>query len=644
VAEGRIALSELMSDGSSLFWLESRPAEAGGVVLVRARGDGVVVDDVGPVGVSIRSRVHEYGGGAVCLVPQWGDGAFAYVDQVDQRVWFCAGVGVVPRPLTPVSAPGEVREDRHGALSASADGKWVLAVRETQVAGAGAEPSVVRQVVAIAVAEADGRGAPAPASVVLSGHDFFGTARLHPDGDRVLGVAWDHPDMQWDASRVVVVAMRADADAAGGGERLVPVGAVWELAGGPDESVGQVAWQHDGSVRYVSDRAGWWQPYRHDGVPDGGALGLCDVAAEFHGPDWNLSQCTMAEMPGGALVARLTSDGRDRLVLLSSDGHRNPVVLEQPCVAISAVCAHGEDVAYIGSTEDAPAAVWLRGLVPGAPARRVRAVAPRVTVQAAGGAAPFHVQGRSGRTIHGMFYPPVLDHLTGPPGQRPPLIVFCHSGPTTASSPGFDGTRRFFTTRGFAVACVDYAGSTGYGRRYRCALWGKWGVADAEDCLDAAQALAAQGAVDPARMAVRGSSAGGFTALNALAAGEGFTTCVAWFPVTDLVSLAESTHDFEAHYNDRLIGPLPASAALYEERSPLAKVSVMLGAVLLLQGSNDPVVPLAQSERLHQALVAAGQTAELVVFEGEGHGFRRAETLRAALEAELAFYRGHLGL
>jgi dipeptidyl aminopeptidase/acylaminoacyl peptidase len=246
--------------------------------------------------------------------------------------------------------------------------------------------------------------------------------------------------------------------------------------------------------------------------------------------------------------------------------------------------------------------------------------------------------------VHGRLYRPTLHRTTGPADSAPPLITWCHGGPTSSAQAGFDLTLQFFTSRGFAVAAVDYAGSSGYGRAYRNALWGEWGVADSEDCLDAARHLAALGEVDGARMAIRGGSAGGMTALNALAAGEGFAACASWYGVTDLMGLVATTHDFEAHYTDRLVGPLPEARALFEERSPVSRAASMRGAVLLLQGTEDAVVPPAQAESMRAALRAAGTPCELQFFEGEGHGFRRADTLTACLEAELGFYRRHLHL
>ncbi len=259
------------------------------------------------------------------------------------------------------------------------------------------------------------------------------------------------------------------------------------------------------------------------------------------------------------------------------------------------------------------------------------------------------MRGRSGRPVFGTLYRPTLGGTglgrgSGSSDGAPPLVVWCHGGPTSSCQSGLDLTVQFFTTRGFAAACIDYAGSSGYGRAYRNALWGLWGVADAEDCLDAALHLADRGDVDRQRMAIRGGSAGGLTALNALASGEGFSACVSWYGVTDLMGLVATTHDFEARYTDRLIGPLPGAEALYEERSPVSRAESMAGSVLLLQGTEDPVVPPQQAERLRDALAAAGRPCELVFFEGEGHGFRRAETLTACLEAELAFYLSELGL
>ncbi len=629
VARAKVSLSELCSDGDGLYWLESRPAESGRVVMVRAGEDGLV--DHSPDDVSIRSRVHEYGGGAMCLVPGRSAGAFAYVDQADQRVWFSDGPAAVssarcatPRHLTLVPPEGQVHN--HGGLSATPDGDWVLAVREVHRGGA-SRPT--RRVVALSTRDDEPYE-----TTLLVGHDFFGSPRVDAAGARLAVVVWDHPDMPWDASTVLVLPLTRT----GGTGRLQASGPPWPVAGGPGESVGQPAWCRDGALRFVSDRRGWWQPCVHPGVPgeESALRVLTDVAAEFHGPDWVLGQGTMAELADGSLVARMTTSGRDALVPFANGaGPGEP--LDQPCVSITALCAHRDGLALIGSTPDTPVNVWV--WTPGHAARAQRPAAGHALgPDDVAPGEPFTLTGRSGRPVHGTLYRPASAGTTGPAGGRPPLVTWCHGGPTSSCQAGLDLTLQFFTTRGFAVACVDYAGSSGYGRSYRCALWGRWGVADAEDCLDAALHLAERGDIDPERMAVRGGSAGGMTALNTLAAGEGFGACVSWYGVTDLLGLVATTHDFEAHYTDRLIGPLPECRALYVERSPVSRAASMAGSVLLLQGTEDAVVPPSQAESMRDALRSAGMRCDLRFFEGEGHGFRRADTLTACLEAELAFY------
>jgi dipeptidyl aminopeptidase/acylaminoacyl peptidase len=516
-------------------------------------------------------------------------------------------------------------------LSATADGEWVLAVREIHYEGS-ARPG--RSVVALSAG-----AAPPCESTLLDGHDFFGTPRPHPDGDRLAVVAWDHPDMPWDASTVVIQPLDRVPCASHGHDALKAVGPAQRVAGGAAESVGQPAWNRDGALRFVSDRRGWWQPYLQSVRGEGAeCTPMTSCEAEFHGPDWVLGQQTIAELTDGTFVARMRTSGRDALVSLPARGDAaSPPELVQPCVSIGGLCAHGDGVALIGSTPDAPSTVWVW-----TPERGAQPLRPRTGVALDRGdvavAVPFSLTGRTGRLVHGTLFRPTRRGTEGPPGSAPPLVTWCHGGPTSSCQAGFDPTLQFFTTRGFAVACVDYAGSSGYGRDYRCALWGQWGVADAEDCLDAALHLAGRGEVDAQRMAVRGGSAGGMTALNALAAGEGFAACASWYGVTDLLGLVATTHDFEAHYTDRLIGPLPGSRRLYEERSPVHRAQSMQGAVLLLQGTDDPVVPPAQAEGMHSALRAAGTPCDLEFFEGEGHGFRRADTLGACLEAELSFY------
>jgi dipeptidyl aminopeptidase/acylaminoacyl peptidase len=307
-----------------------------------------------------------------------------------------------------------------------------------------------------------------------------------------------------------------------------------------------------------------------------------------------------------------------------------------------AVTADGRRIGVLRATATAGMGVYQVGTDGSRPVTRLTPVAeagePAETDGDIARAEPFVAASPAG-PIPGFYYPPTNALTRGPEGDRPPLVVFCHGGPTGAAEPGFDPLVQFFTSRGLAVAAVNYRGSSGYGRSYRRSLEGLWGVADIDDCTAYAEALAAAGRVDGTRLAIRGTSAGGLTALGALVRTDRFSGAASWYGVTDLQALATDTHDFESRYMDGLVGRLPAAADRYRQRSPLYHPEEVTGAVLLLQGADDPVVPPAQSERFAEALSAHGVRCRLEVFSGESHGFRRAETIEACLAAELDFYR-----
>jgi dienelactone hydrolase len=646
-AAGRRSCSGLSSDGTWLYWLESRPEEAGRTVLVRAERDGLP-EEVSPATVSLRSRVHEYGGGSYCLVPVGGtDPAIAYVDQADQRVWLHCPSSPAADPVALTPEPPVGQRWHHGDLRATADGRWVLAVRERHD-GSG----LIRDIVALAVAFPG----PISVSVLCAGRDFFAAPRPDRTGQWLAWICWDHPDMPWDASELWVgdLVVGADGRLAMTGSRRV-AGSRDGGGAGDGESVGQPLWCDDGSLVFASDADGWWQPWRW--APGQAIERLCAEEAEFHAPDWALGQSSMAELPGGALACRRRRDGVDAVGFLRrGSGVFEPVA--QPCVSVGALCVHDGGMAWLGATSTAGTAPWWcpdpttaamgSAAVPAvappdgkAPIRPAPFVAPGEHLLGPGDisvAEHFSFVAPSGRTVHGLFYSPALGGVRGPDGVRPPLVVVCHGGPTGCAEAGFDPVVQLLTSRGFAVAAVDYAGSTGYGRAYRQGLWGAWGVADVDDCVDAARHLAAGGRTDPARTAIRGSSAGGFTALDALARSDVFAAAVSWYGVTDLLALAAATHDFESRYLDRLVGPLPEAVDEYRQRSPVHRAGDMTGAVLVLQGLDDPVVPPAQATDMVEALRRRGLRCEYLTFAGESHGFRRADTLRASLEAELAFY------
>jgi dipeptidyl aminopeptidase/acylaminoacyl peptidase len=624
VARARRSCSALSSDGAALYWLESRPEEGGRQVLVRSE-PGAPPAEVSPPGADLRSRVHEYGGGAYCVVP--GGGTIAYVEGADQRVWLHGlgpdGAGGPGVALTGVSPPG-VRTN-HGDLRATGDGRFVLAVRE-RLADGGTDRSLV----------ALGVGRPGHERLVGAGRDFFAAPRPDPTGRLLAWICWDHPDMPWDSSELWV----GDLDLDAGGPavtnpRLVAGGRA--AADGEGASVGQPLWCADGTLAYVCDAGGWWWPWRWS--LGGGTTPIVTDPAEYHGPDWTLRQATMAELADGSLACRRRSGGGDRIVLLGP-GRGLMTTLDQPCVTVSAVCAHRGGPAWIGATPWSPAAVWAPdGGAPGPGSPVIEDPAPLLDRDDVSVGEPFCAPGEGDRAVPGLLYRPRLRDTAGPPGGRPPLVVFCHSGPTGNVEPGFDPMVQFLTTHGFAVALVDYAGSTGYGRPFRRSLEGGWGIVDSDDCTAAASFLAAEGSVERTAMAIRGSSAGGFTALCALARSSVFAAGTSLYGVTDLMALSAATHDFESRYNDRLVGPLPGAAEEFRRRSPVARVDDIDAAVLILQGLDDPVVPAAQATALVGALRARGRRCEYLAFAGEAHGFRRAETLEACAAAELAFYQ-----
>ncbi len=634
VAAGKVSRSGLQVDGAWIYWLESRPNDGGRQVLVRG-SQGSPPVDVSPPTRSIRTRVHEYGGGAATV----SDGTLYFVDQSDQRLYrwsLDAGSNgtstgtPTPVPLTP--APGDNGSARYADGRLSADRRWFVCVEERH-----SELGVKHGITAV---DAHGSLSVVP---LVGGRDFYAAPRLSPDGAFLAWLCWDHPQMSWDGCELWVG--RFEDDGGGGTPRVTEPR---RIAGSSEISVGQPTWD-DGNLLYVSDEGGWWQPYGTEPGNDGAGEALARVPAEFHGPDWVLGQTTMATFPGGVLVCRMRRDGIDRLVRIGPADEQfagGLQELEQPCVSISAVCtAPDGGVVLLGATPDVGPSVFLVALRPQAttPAQMLSALsAPTMPPETIATAQPVVATSSLG-PIFGLFYPPTTATSCGPAGSLPPLVVFCHGGPTAGVDPGFDPLVQYFASRGLAVVAVDYRGSTGYGRSYRQQLRGLWGEVDIDDCVTMAVSLADGGLVDGDRMVIRGTSAGGLTALGALIRSDRFAGAAAWYGVTDLEALAAETHDFESRYLDGLVGALPQAAPTYRERSPVHHADRVTGSVLLLQGLDDPVVPVAQAERFADALRQQGVRCEYRVFPGESHGFRRAETLEACLDAELGFYGSVLG-
>ncbi len=611
VVADAVRLGELVVDGADVLWAEGRPAEGGRTQIVRRRPDGTCAD-VLPDGCDARTAVHEYGGGG-----WWArDGVVWFVNWADQRLYRLAP-DADPLPLTP--EPATRRADRYADGDLAPDGASIVCVRERHRGSSAAE--VVNEIVRL---DAHVPGEP---EVLVSGSDFVAAPRLSPDGTTLAWLRWNHPSMPWDATELVV----SDLDT---GEELV-------IAGGPDESVLEPRWDADGALWFVSDRTDWWNLYRY--TPGTDIATVVRTDAEIGVPPWQFGSARYALLPDGSVVFARLRRGYDGLARRAPDGTVSD--LDTPFSRVTAVRAapDGSVLVVAGSPTQEPGVHRVdpaAGVVETLRPPRDLGIDPGFV------SVPEHISFPTDddRTAHALFYPPAHPERTGPEGERPPLIVEIHGGPTAAASPVFSTAVQYWTSRGFALADVNYGGSTGYGRAFREELLGQWGVVDVADCLAAARHLARTSRVDGERLTIRGGSAGGFTTLAALArADTPFAAGADHFGVADLEALARDTHKFESRYLDRLVGPYPAARDVYVERSPIHHVGRLTRPLIVLQGSEDRVVPPAQSEMIVGALRDRRVPVAYLLFDGEQHGFRRAENIRRALDAELSFYAQVLG-
>ena len=613
LAADSVRLSEPALVGDDTYWLERRPTGRTTLVRRSAAGTADVTDET----IDVRSRVHEYGGASWTPVP----GGVVVSNATDDRL-----MRLDRRPDGTFAAPVPLTGDgqRYGDLAVDADRGLVLAVREDHGEAWRTDP--VATLVAVPL---DGTGVDGAAvRVLVEGPDFLTWPRLNPAGDRLAWLAWDHPSMPWDGARLMV----GELDEAG---RVVTERV---LAGGPGVSATEPTWTDTGDLLHVDDRTGWWNLYRTEFGPVPRTRPLHPVEAEFSLPAWGLGPGTLAVLDEDTAVCAWSVDGRRRLGALQvANGVLEPWGGDwEP---VGAVRAGGGRVVVVADHPRRPRALVQIDrdhptvLVESAPAPGFAvSVAQAVTWQ-----------DDSGATVHGFYFPPCSDLASGPADELPPLIVQVHGGPTAAASAGYDPAVQFWTSRGIAVLALDHRGGTGRGRAYREALAGQWGVVDVADAVSGALSLADRGLVDRTRLVIRGGSAGGFTTLAALTTSDVFAAGISRYGIGDLEALAVDTHKFEARYLDGLLGPYPQDAAVYRERSPLHRADRLTAPVLLLQGEDDAVVPLAQSRDFAAAARACGARADLVVFPGEGHGFRLAATVEAAATAELAFLADVLG-
>lgn len=604
VAQAGIRLSDVVPDGEDVYWIEGRPAEGGRNVVVRRTPDGAVTD-VTPPGFNVRTRVHEYGGGAYVV----HQGTVYFANFADQRL-YRQDPGRSPRPISP-DAPCRYAD----CLVDEGRGR-LICVREDHNDLDGEAANT------LAALPLDGQGEPA---VLAAGHDFYSGPRLSPDGAKLAWLAWDHPNMPWDDSRLYVASVLADG--ALGSAEVIPTGA-------DPESFSQPEWGPDGCLYFIADRTGWWNLYR---LRDGVVEALAPMKAEFGGAQWSLGMSTYAVGEDGSLVCTY-ADGSGRHLARLHPGTSGLQAIDGEYAGVGSVRTAGGRVYFIAGFATEPSAVVAQGLDGGE--RTLLRRASGAVVDPAYLSRPEAVDYPTGggSTAHAYYYAPRNPEYVAPAGTKPPLIVITHGGPTGSTSSSLSLSTQYWTSRGFAVVDVNYRGSTGYGRAYRDALQGQWGIADIEDCEAAVRYLAARGNVDPEKVAIRGGSAGGYTTLRALTSSRVFKAGASYYGISDLEMLALETHKFESRYLDGLIGPYPERRDLYLERSPMYALDRLASPVIFFQGLEDAVVPPNQAETMVKALKEKGQPVAYLTFEGEQHGFRKAENIIRSQEAELYFY------
>jgi dipeptidyl aminopeptidase/acylaminoacyl peptidase len=621
VGIGSLKIDEPSSNQHHLLWIEGRPQEAGRYVLCRydpdapERNDRNAVD-VTPKDSNVRTRVHEYGGGAVTLGP---GGDVFYSEFTTQRLVKLAAGGE-PEPITPDGGRFRFADGVYDC-----DKKCVITVREDHEKPAPTD--VVNEVVAVDV---DGSE---PMRVLATGNDFYAAPRLSPDGTKIAYVTWNHPNMPWDATELRVSTMESEESSK------------HELIAGHDgdTSIIQPLWHpQSGELYYISDESGYYNIYRA-----GTTESILPTEKDFGGPapGWILGQQEFNFLPDGRLVATYTKDGNTRLVVANVSGDGPATEIKEygiddglPMQFRGVIGTSNNDLYFIGGSPSTPTSVYQWSLETRGAARQL-ACSSSLSFPEDVISAPEQIEFPTTLgTAFGYYYPPCNGKFHCTTESAPPLLVKVHGGPTACTGTSFNAGIQFWTSRGFAVLDVDYGGSTGYGRDYRRRLRGAWGIVDLDDVCAGAQHLVNEGLADPKRLCIDGGSAGGYTTLSALAFRDVFTAGCSLYGVGDLTALAGDTHKFESRYLDGLVGPYPEDEAIYEERSPINSVETLNCPILLLQGDEDKVVPPNQAETMHTTLLNKGIATCIKMYKGEQHGFRKSENIEDALDSELAFY------
>ena len=606
IAGATIRLGQVALRGDTVVWSEGRPQEQGRNVLVQRDDDGTLTD-LNPAPFNVRTRAHEYGGGAFVLLPG-GGAVFSHYD--DQQLYR-------------VDASGTTQQLTHDPDQRYADAIFdsarnrLIAVREDHRDG---DVDAVATLVAIALDTGT-------VELLAGVNDFIASPALSADGRQLAWIGWDHPNMPWDGSELWLAEVAADGS----------LSTAQRVAGGIDESIFQPLWSPRGELHFVSDRSGWWNLYRLRTDAAQEVQPLHPMAAEFGEPQWSFGMSRYGFDGSGRIVCSFDQHGVSQLATLYPETGAFEL-LTTPFCTIDSLRVGADFAVFIGATPTQASAVVRLDLRTREHAllRSSSSVGVDAAYLSIAEAISFPTEG--GLQAHAFFYAPTNGDTCGPAGELPPLIVISHGGPTGSTDAAFKWSSQYWTSRGFAVVDVNYGGSSGHGRAYRARLDGRWGVVDVDDSVNAARHLIARGAVDGARIAIRGGSAGGYTTLCALTFRSFFKAGASHYGIGDLEALVTDTHKFESRYLDRLVGPYPQAKALYEERSPIRHTDRLASPMILFQGAEDKAVPPSQAQTLFDAVDAKGLPVAYLLFEGEQHGFRRAATIKRVFEAELYFY------
>ncbi len=615
ISGGKRRLNEIKTDGSDIYWLDARPAEAGRIVIMRRSADGTI-QDLTPAPFNSRNAVHEYGGGSYAVQNR----ILYFTNWEDQRIYVQIDTGK-PRPLT--AEPPFPRSIRYADLTITANGKYILCIRETHHDD-GTEAT--NEIAAIDTTTGEQK-------TIASGRDFYCAPRACPTHDGIAWTEWDHPNMPWDGNTLVSGSFNSET---------ATISTTTPIAGEQDESIVQPTWAPNGLLHFVTDQTGWWNIHAwRDGEP----VNLLNENSDHGRPDWQFAFTSYAHLPENKIALGKGMATSGLINIIDTASHHLPHSIPIPYSETGSITAGpgGTSILFVGASPTAEPAIISLDLETETCST---IYAPSdIDIERGYLSSPHHIvfPTTDDGQAHAFYYEPTNKDFAPPEGELPPLVTICHGGPTSASGTGLDLSTHYWTSRGFAVVDVNYRGSSGYGKAYRDALKGKWGIYDTDDCIAAAQHLIDQNLVDKDRIIIRGGSAGGYTTINALTFHNFFAAGAALYGIADLMVFIGDTHKFESRYLDSLVGPYPEEAQRYHDRSAINFMDQLATPMIILQGLEDEIVPPSQAEIMVDALESKGLPYAYIGFPGEQHGFRQAKNIIRAQQAELHFYGKVLG-